>query len=166
MIRSHICPQFGPDFEPAQLVVQVILQRLRAGNHVGHRVVRPLAFFFQPGARRLGPLLEVVGPLLVHVEQALEIFLVVLVLVDDQLTLFFRRCVGIHRLGRLLRQIEVLFLQLEGGILLHLLFDAFLQRHDRQLQNLHRLDHAGCQHLLLHHPQFLSERKSHARSLQ
>ena len=36
--------------------------------------------------------------------------------------------------------------------------------HDRQLQDLHRLDHAGCKHLLLHHPQFLAEGKSHGRS--
>ena len=36
-------------------------------------------------------------------------------------------------------------LQLQDGVLLQLLLDALLQRHDGQLQDFHRLDHAGGQ---------------------
>ena len=43
-------PQLGVEVEPAQLVVQIILQRLRPGDHVGHGVVLALAFLFDPRA--------------------------------------------------------------------------------------------------------------------
>ena len=44
-------------------------------------------------------------------------------------------------------QVRVLFLHLQDGVLLHLLLDPFLQRQDRQLEDLHRLDHPGSQFL-------------------
>ena len=45
------------------------------------------------------------------------------------------------------------FLQFEDRVFLQFLLDAFLQGHDRQLQDLHRLDHARSQnHLLWLHP--------------
>ncbi len=57
--------------------------------------------------RRARALLEVVGPLLVHVQQPLEIVLVVLAFVDDQLALFLasarrgsRRSTGLPRADR------------------------------------------------------------------
>ena len=68
-------------------------------------------------------------------------------LVDDQLafprpsanrgfSLFRRRPSG---------RVGIDFLQLQDRILLHLLLDPLLQRHDRQLQDLHRLDHPRSQ---------------------
>ena len=47
---------------------------------------------------------------------------------------------------------------LEHRIVFHLLLDAFLQRHQRQLQNFHRLDHPRCKHLLLSQLHLLAER--------
>jgi hypothetical protein len=90
-----------------------------------------------------------------------EIRLVVLRLVDDQLALFLGRGVGrllLHRLGR---QIGVLLFNLQHRILLHLLLDPLLELHDRQLEDLHRLDHPRSQHLLLNESEILAERKSH-----
>ena len=76
MIRSAIARSSGAQVEPAQLVVQIVLQRLRPGDHVGHRVELALAVLLDLAARRLGALLEVVGPLLVHLHQPLEVVLV------------------------------------------------------------------------------------------
>ena len=45
-------PQLGLQIEPAQLVVQIVLQRLRPGDHVGHRVELALAGLFDLAARR------------------------------------------------------------------------------------------------------------------
>ena len=63
------------------------------------------------------------------------------------------------------RQIGIVLLQIEHGIFLDLLLDPLLQGQDRQLQNLHRLDHPRRQNicLLLRHPHVLTERKSHVR---
>ncbi len=161
---AHL-PQRRVNFKPAELIVQVVLQRLRPGDHVGHGVVLALALFFQSGAGRPRPFFEVVGPLLVHIEQPLEIVLVVLGLIDDQLSLFGRGSVGIDGFGGLFRQVEIFLLQVEHRVFLNLLLDAFLQRHDRQLQDLHRLDHARCKHLLLHQPHFLTKGQSHGCSV-
>ena len=49
----------------------------------------------------------------------------------------------------------------EARIVFHLLLDAFLQRHQRQLQNFHRLDHPRCKHLLLSQLHLLAKGKSH-----
>ncbi len=103
-------------------------------------------------------LVEVIGPVLVHRHQAVEILFVAF-LADDQLGLGVLRLRGL--LGRRLRGLDVFLgglrrvlvlgaLELEDRVLLQLLFDAFLEGHDRQLQDLHRLDHARSQnHLLL-----------------
>ena len=110
-------------------------------------------------------LLEVVGPLLVHLHQPFEVGLVAGRFVDDQLALLLGR-----RVGRILSlglvgisggQIGIVLLQFEDGILPHFLLDPLLQGQDGQLQNLHRLDHPRRQNLFLHHPQVLTERKSH-----
>ena len=90
---------------------------------------------------------------------------IVLPLVDDQLPLFDRGSIGIGGFDFFLGQIEIFVLLLQQRVFLHFLLDPFLQRQDRQLQDFHRLDHAGCEHLLLHHPQFLAEGKSHETSL-
>jgi len=55
------------------------------------------------------------------------------------------------------RQIGIVLLKIEDGILLHLLLDPLLERQDGQLQNLHGLDHPRRQHLFLLHPQVLTE---------
>ena len=60
--------------------------------------------------------------------------------------------------GRLGGKLGVFLLQLQHRVLLDLLLDAFLQRQDGQLQNLHRLDHPRRQHLLLHQAKVLPER--------
>ena len=158
MIRSAMARSFGIELEPAQLIVEVVLQRLRAGGHVGHRVVLALAFLLDAAPRGPGVLLEMVGPLLVHLQQPLEVLLVAGRLVDDQLALFLGRGVG-RRLGldRLRRQVGVLLAHLEDRVLLHLLLDPLLQGQDRQLEDLHRLDHPRSQHLLLNQPEFLTE---------
>ena len=45
----------------------------------------------------------------------------------------------------------------EHRVVFHFLFDAFLQRHQRQLQDFHRLDHPRCKHLLLSQLHLLAE---------
>ena len=74
--------------------------------------------------------------------------------VDDQLAffdaLFGRRFLDRGDFGRFPLGLFVgpLF---EHDVILQLLFDAVVERHDRQLENLHRLDHARSQlHLLAH----------------
>ena len=129
--------------------MQIVLQRLRPRHHVGHGVVLAGAFFFDPGARRPRAFLEMIGELFVHVEQPLEVVLVVLVFVDNQLALFFGGSVGVLDVERFVGQVAIFFGQVQDRVLLDLLLDALLQRHDGQLQDLHRLDHARCQHLLL-----------------
>ena len=106
-----------------------------------------------------------VGPLLVHLHQPLEVVLVAGRFVDDQLAFLVGG--GIGRIlpfafGSFRRQIGIVLLQIEHGIFLDLLLDPLLQGQDRQLQNLHRLDHPRRQNLFLHHPQVLTERKSHS----
>ena len=76
-MRSAIGRKLRLQVEPAELIVQVVLQRLRPGDHVGHRVVLALAGFFDSLLDGRATLLEVVGPLLVHLQQPLEIVLVV-----------------------------------------------------------------------------------------
>ncbi len=53
------------------------------------------------------------------------------------------------------RLVLVDFDLIEDRVVLHLLLDAFLQRHERQLQDLHRLDHPRCKHLLLSQSAFV-----------
>ena len=87
-------PQVRLDSEPAQLVAEIVLQRLRPGDHVGHGVELPLAGLFHLASRGTGMLLEVVGPLLVHLHQPLEVVLVASRLVDDQLAFLLAGRVG------------------------------------------------------------------------
>ena len=48
--------------------------------------------------------------------------------------------------------VVVAFAELEDRVVLKLLLDAFLQRHQRQLEDLHGLDHARREQLPLLHP--------------
>ena len=110
-------------------------------------------------------LFEVVGPLLVHLHQALEILFVLGRFVDDQFALLLAGRVGrilpFSFVAGLRGQIGIVLLQFQNGIFPHFLLDPLLQGQDRQLQNLHRLDHPRRQNLLLDHPHVLTERKSH-----
>ena len=157
---AHL-PQRLVEIEPAELIVQMIVQRLRSIDHVGHRVVLPVAGFIDASGRGASSLLEMVGPFRIHLQQTLEIGFVVFRFVDDELALLGRRSVGVLSFGFFFGQVGVLLDKFECFVFLHLLLDAFLQGHDRQLQDFHRLDHARRQHLLLNEPQFLSEGESH-----
>ena len=48
--------------------------------------------------------------------------------------------------------LAVAFAKLQNGVILELLLDPFLQRHQGQLEDFHRLDHAGSEQLTLLHP--------------
>ena len=102
-----------------------------------------------------------------------------MVLVDDERPLIdgpFRRGVGgIGRggngadLGVLTigdSRIAARVVDFERLVVLDLLFDPLLERHHRQLQDLHRLDHARRKHLLLRQPHFLAERHPHGITLR
>jgi hypothetical protein len=57
-------------------------------------------------------------------------------------------------------------LHLERLVVLDLLLDPLFERLERQLQDLHRLDHARRKHLLLRHPHVLAERHPHHSKLR
>ena len=155
-------PRVGIEFKPAQLVAQIVMQRLRPRHHVGDRVVLAIGVLLHARAGGARPILERVGPLFVEIQQPLEIFLVVLGLVDDQFPFLRRRSIGIlFVFDRLVRQVGIVFLLVETGVLGDLLFDPLLKLHDRELQNLHRLDHSRRQNLLLDLLQLLAKRQSH-----
>ena len=65
------------ELEPAELMVQVVDERLGPGQHVGHRVVPAVAFLLDAIERRPATLLVVVRQILGHVQQPLEVVLVV-----------------------------------------------------------------------------------------
>ena len=166
MIRSHICRSGRVQVEPAQLIVQIVLQRLRPGDHVGHGVVLPLAFLFRPACwracERSSKWSGHSSSMFISRSKSSSLFFV------SSTTSSRSSTVGASGFGGLdffFRQIGIFVLLLEQRVFLHLLLDPLLQGHDRQLQDLHRLDHARRKHLLLHHPQFLAEGKSHGRSL-
>ena len=150
-------PKLGVQLEPRQLIVQVVLKRLRPVGHVGHGVVPPLALLLNAVPRRPGALLEVVRPFLVHLQEPLEVLFVAGGLVDHQLPLLVGRGVGRLGLDLLGRQVGILLPHLQDRVLLHLLLDPLFQRQDRQLEDLHRLDHPRSQYLLLNLPEFLTE---------
>ena len=113
------------------------------------------------------PLAEVIFPVLAQRLEPVEVQLVVAFVLDDQ---FLFRVVGIRgnfffgrlRLGFFCgRAFGRIFLELEDRILLELLLDPLLQRHDRQLENLHGLDHAGGQNHPLVHPLVHARIESH-----
>ena len=102
--------------EPAQLIVEVILEGLRPGGHVRHGVQLPLARLLLLRPRRTAPLLEVVRPFLVHLHQALEVVLVAVRLVDDQFAFFLGGGVRgglVGRVDRLGGQVRVVLRQIE-----------------------------------------------------
>ena len=63
------------------------------------------------------------------------------------------------------RQIGIVLPHFEDRILLQLLLDPLFESLDRELENLHRLNHARSQNLLLDLPHFLAEGKTHRSSV-
>ncbi len=150
-------PQFILQIEPADLVPQVVLQGLRSADHIGHRVVPPGRFLFDPVGRGPAAFLEVARPLFIHVQQPLEVVLVIPRFVDDQFFFGIRRRIRILVLVLFLRQVRIPFVFFQDRVFLNLLLDPLLQSQNRQLQDLHGLDHAWRQHLFLDQSQFLSK---------
>ena len=145
-------------------------ERLRPFDHVGHGVEVAVARLLDLRRRGTAPVVVAVGVLAGPIVGALEVGLVRMILVHDQRLLVDRplRHVGRglggghHRLGG---AVGARVVELQGLVVLDLLLDALLERHHRQLQDLHRLDHARRKHLLLRHPHFLAERHPHLRRL-
>ena len=154
-----------------ELLVEVVAERLRSFGHVGHDVQIAVARLLDLRCRRPAAVVIAVGILRGPVVGPLEVGLVGVVLVDDQ-GLLIDRLLGRrrfpvdrqpHKLAR--RRLLPRLLHLQSLVVLDLLLDSLLERHHGQLQDLHRLDHAGRKHLLLRHPHFLAERHPHDQSL-
>jgi hypothetical protein len=86
--------------------------------------------------------------------EPLKVFVAVAVVLDDQSLFIFGKLAMLvfgNVLGMLGFTVVFGLAELEDGVVLELLFDAFLQRHQRQLEDLHRLDHARREQLALLH---------------
>ena len=163
MIRSAIRRTASSISNQLNWWCNVIDERLGPGQHVGHRVVAPIAFGFDAIQRRPATLFVVVRQILGHVEEPLEVVLVVAIVFDDQLALGVGHAAAASALAFdsavvVSGSFVVDFDLIEHRVVFHLLLDAFLQRHERQLQNFHRLDHPRCKHLLLSQLHLLAER--------
>ncbi len=113
-----------------------------------------VGLFFHPRERSARTIVKRPRRLAVHDRHTFEVIDVILRTVHDQLPLGVRGRIGVFSFGRLVGKRWVLFLHFQQWVLVHLRFDAFLQGHDRQLQNLHRLDHPRRQLLNLELPCF------------
>jgi hypothetical protein len=144
-------------------MAEVLLQGLRPRRHVLHGVVLLVPFLIDAVPRGAMSFVEVV-PVPAQRFQAIEVQLLV-ILLDDQLGLglgpfFFFDDFTVFRLfprGSILG----LFFQFQNRIFLKLLLDALLERHDGELKDFHRLNHAGSQNHLLLHPLTHVRIKSH-----
>ena len=120
--------------EEAELFAQVVVERPRARGHVLHGVLLAIALLAERGPAPSRALVVELAPVLVHPDQAVEF-----------VRLLRRLGLGDGRRPRLLA-LSVggrgRFPQVhQDGVLAQLLLDPLLQGHDRQLQDLHRLDH-------------------------
>ena len=145
-----------------ELVVEVVEERLGPLLHVGHRVEIAIGRFVDPACRRPAAVVVGVGILVRPIVRPFEVGLIGMLLVDDEWLLVHRplrdgRKLGDRRTGLTAARVTLGLLHLERFVVLNLLFDPFLERLERQLQDLHRLDHARRKHLLLRHPHFLAE---------
>jgi hypothetical protein len=152
-----------------QLRMEMVAERLRTLLHVGHHVEVAVAGLIDLGRRGTAAIVIAVGIFGRPVVGPLEVGLIGMLVIDDQ-----RRFVdGLGGRGRLRRQVAAAgfapgttlllagLLDFERLVVLNLLLDPLLQGQHRQLQNLHRLDHAGRKHLLLRQSHFLAERHPH-----
>ncbi len=138
-----------------ELFDQIVVQRGGPGLHVRHGVELALALFFDAvgrGTRAGGEI--ILGPVGRHLQQPLEVGLVTVLVVDDKLALLDALLsggrLGGRRLGGLAFSLFVGTL-FKNHVVLQLLLDAVVEGHHRQLEDLHRLDHARSQlHLLAH----------------
>ena len=150
--------------------MEVIAERLRPLLHIGHQVEIAVSSLVDLGGRRPAAIVVAVGIFFRPVIRPFEVGLVGMLLVDDQRhlvdRLVGRRLIRLGQPGEIGRSAVLTGLvYLEGLVVLNLLLDPLLEGQDRQLENLHRLDHARRKHLLLRHPHFLAERHSHRRRL-
>ncbi len=144
----------GGRVQEGQLMAQIFLERLGSRRHVLHGVVLLVGFLIEAVARRLVAFIEVV-PVPAQSFQAIKIDFLIVALVNDQLAFEFGRALVLKlSVGFFVWSGFVIgdFFLLEHRILLQLLLDALLERHDGQLKDLHRLNHAGGQNHPLVHP--------------
>ncbi len=83
--------------------------------------------------------------ILADLGEPVEILGLVRVLLDDQGLLALGKLLAVGLLVRVGGGVRLAFIltKLQDGVVLQLLLDPFLQRHQRKLKDLHALDHAG-----------------------
>ena len=149
-----------------ELVVEVVGEGFGPLDHVGHDVEVAIAGLLDLGRRGAAAVVVGVRVFVRPVVGPFEVGLVGMVLVDDQRP-FVDGPLGGRLRGvgdghdRLGAPLLAGLLDLQRLVVLDLLLDPFLEGHDRELEDLHRLDHARRKHLLLRHPHFLAERHPH-----
>ena len=147
------------DVQLGKLMKQIIIERLGPLERVGHQVVLTVGVFLDPVARST-EIVKRIGHVIAHVLKTLEILGIRGILANDQLPLVLglRGLRLLVPLRLLVRQVLVPLCNFEHRILRHLLLDPLLKRLDRQLKDLHRLDHPRSQFLGLYLTGFESER--------
>ena len=136
-------------------MAKVFLERFRARRHILHGVVLLVGFLVEAVARGPVAFVEVV-PIAAQRLQAIEIQFLVVAFIDDQLFLeiglFLFHDLAVSRFIARRGLVGGDLFLFEDRVFLELLLNALLKRHDGQLQNLHRLNHAGGQNHPLVHP--------------
>jgi len=136
-------PLLVVEFHLAELLVEVVLKRLRSVGHVRHRVQLAVAGLLHRRTTAAMILVEMVVPILVERFETAE-FEVARVVV-------LHRRVGVEFGLGILVHFRVLFLQFKKWVLLQFVFDLGVEIDYRKLQNFHGLDHArGEDHPLIH----------------
>ena len=136
---------------------QVVVQRFGARRDVRHGVVLPVGLLLHTIHRSPRTLVKIVRHLAIQIQQPLEVDFIVRLLPHDHLSFRLRGGIGVLAIGGFLGGWQLLLSQFQDRILVHFLLDSLLERHDRQLQNLHRLDHPRRHLLDLHLSRFESE---------
>jgi hypothetical protein len=152
----------GRVLDERPLPEEVFLERAAAGGGVVHRVHLAIALAVVAADAMAGPEAGVRVELLVlevlaDLGQPLEVVGVVAVLADDhRLFALGELLVGLA-VGRFgdgghgAFAFELPVAELEDGIVLKFLFDPLFQRHQRELEDLHRLNHSRREQLPLLH---------------
>ena len=133
---------------------QVIVQRHLAGRCIAQSLKLGVLVVKVRPPRAVIRILRRVE-LRIHALEPLEIIAVRVVVLNDQLALRLRHRRFRLRSRRLGLAVIARLAKLQHRVLLHLLIDPLLQRRQRKLQNLHRLDHPRSQLQLLFEPQLL-----------
>jgi hypothetical protein len=145
-----------------KLIHQVVVQRLRTILRIRHQIMLTIAGLILTVPRRLRAAgVVVLRPVLRHLRQPLEVRRIVVVVAGIELALFdvSGRCVVHRRLDVVRDEIPGLVCLfrdlLQDDVFGQLLLDPLLQVQERQLEDLHRLNHARRQLHLLAHPHLL-----------